>query len=91
MKNALFHIKISFVLEIFRFLSWYFAYVEKRLDKKAMDNFKIYDIPDWTNNNYNTQPNISRHKGNQAMKFGHLIKYKMRNIFLKKSYRKHVG
>ena len=25
------------------------------------------------------------------MKFGHLIKYKMRNIFLKKSYRKHVG
>ena len=25
--------------------------------------------------------NISRSKGNQAMKFGHLIDYNMRNIF----------
>ena len=28
-------------------------------------------------------PNISRCKGNQAMKFGQLIDYNMRNIFLK--------
>ena len=28
-------------------------------------------------------PNISRSKGNQAMKFSHLIEYNMRNIFLK--------
>ena len=28
-------------------------------------------------------PNISRSKDNQPMKFGLLIKYKMRNIFLK--------
>ena len=27
---------------------------------------------------------ISRSKGNQAMKFGQLIEYNMRNIFLKK-------
>ena len=32
--------------------------------------------------------NISRSKGNQAMKFGQLIDYNMRNIFLDKSYTK---
>ena len=31
-------------------------------------------------------PNISRSKGNQAMKFGQLIEYDMNNIFLEKSY-----
>ena len=29
---------------------------------------------------------ISRSKGNQVTKFGQLIKYNMRNIFLQKSY-----
>ena len=28
--------------------------MEKRLDKKAMDNFKIHDVIVWTANNYNT-------------------------------------
>ena len=28
--------------------------------------------------------NISRNKGNQAMKFGQLTKYNMRNIFIEK-------
>ena len=32
--------------------------------------------------------NISRGKGNQTMKFGQLIEYNMRNIFLEKSYAK---
>ena len=32
--------------------------------------------------------NISRSKGNQALKFGQLIDYNMRNIYLKKSYLK---
>ena len=32
--------------------------------------------------------NISRSKGNQAMKLGQLIEYNMRNIFLEKSYTK---
>ena len=55
MKNAFyFMLKALFVLEIFAFLSWLFSYVEKRLDKKAMDNFKIYAATDWTTNNYNT-------------------------------------
>ena len=31
-------------------------------------------------------PNISRSKGNQTMKFGQLIEYNMKNVFLGKSY-----
>ena len=33
--------------------------------------------------------NISRSKGNQKIKFGQLIEYSMRNIFLEKSYTKY--
>ena len=36
-------------------------------------------------------PNISRSKGSQAMKFGQLIEYNMRNISLEKSYTKCGG
>ena len=32
-----------------------------------------------------TLPNISKSKGNQTMKFGQLIEYNNRNIFLEKS------
>ena len=49
-----FMLKALFVPEIFTFLSWLFGYVEKRLDKKAMVNFKIYDVIDWTTSYYNT-------------------------------------
>ena len=35
--------------------------------------------------------NISSNKDNQKMKFGQLIEYNMRNIFLEKSYTKDVG
>ena len=35
--------------------------------------------------------NISRSKGNQTMKFGQLIEYKMRKNFLEKSYTKCGG
>ena len=35
--------------------------------------------------------NISRSKGNQSMKFGQLIEYNIRNIFLEKSYTKCGG
>ena len=31
-------------------------------------------------------PNISRSKGNNKVKFGQLIEYNMRNIFLEKSF-----
>ena len=44
-KNAFyFMIKALFVLEIFTFLSWLFNYVGNRLDKKAMVNYKTYDV-----------------------------------------------
>ena len=36
-------------------------------------------------------PNISRSKGNQTMKFGQLIEYNVRNIFVEKSYTKCAG
>ena len=36
-------------------------------------------------------PNISRSKGNQTMKFGQLLEYNMRNIFVEKSYTKFSG
>ena len=35
-------------------------------------------------------PNISRNKDNQTMKFCPLLEYKMRNIFIEKSYKKSV-
>ena len=35
--------------------------------------------------------NISRSKGNQAIKFGQFIEYNMRNIFLEKSHKKCDG
>ena len=51
-KNALyFTVKALFVLEIFTFLFSFFDHVEKRLDKKATDNFKIYDVIEWATNN----------------------------------------
>ena len=77
------------VLEIFIFLSWIFCYEEKRLDKKAMVNFKVYDVAELITNNYNKLlPNIFRSKSNKSMKLGQLIKYSLRNIFLEKSCRK---
>ena len=36
-------------------------------------------------------PNISKSKGNQAIKFGQLIEYAIRNIFLEKSFIKCGG
>ena len=39
---------------MFRFLSWLLSCVEKRFDKKAKVNFKIYDATDWTTINYDT-------------------------------------
>ena len=80
------------VLEIFTFLSWLFAYLEKRFDKKGMVNFNIYEVTDWTTNNtIHILPNNSRSKDNQTTKFGQLIEYNMINIFLEKSYTKCGG
>ena len=54
MKNAFYFIlKALFILEVFTFF-WFFGYVEKRLDKKAKVNFKIYDVIDRETNSCNT-------------------------------------
>ena len=54
-KNAFYFIlKAIFILEIFTSFSWIFGYGKKRLDKKAMVIFKIYDVTDWTKNNHKT-------------------------------------
>ena len=76
--------KALFVLEKFTFLFWFFGYVKKRLDQKAMVNFKIYDNTHrTTNNSMHILSNSSRSKGNQTIKFAPLIEYKMGNSFLK--------
>ena len=50
MKNAFyFMLNALFILEIFTFFL-----SRKTVDKKAIVNFKIYDVTDWTTNNYNT-------------------------------------
>ena len=82
-----------FVLEIFTFLSWLFGYVERQLGKSNLL---------WTSKFMTSKtgqqiitiqilPNFWRSKGNQAMKFGQLIKYKKRNIFLKSHEENKVG
>ena len=46
--------KAVFVLKIFKFLSWLFVYVAKRLDKKDKVNFIYCDVTIWLTNNRNT-------------------------------------
>ena len=38
-------------LKIFKFLSWLFGHVAKRLDKKDQVNFKFYNVTAWLTNN----------------------------------------
>ena len=67
---------------------YFFDHVGKWLDRKANVNFKIYDVTDGQQiiTAY-VLPNISRIEGNQTMKFGQLIAYKIRkNFFLEIIY-----
>ena len=43
-----------FLLKIFKFLSWPFGHVSKRLDIKDKVNFKLYDVTARLKNNRNT-------------------------------------
>ena len=72
MKNTFyFTSKALFVLKIFKFLSWLFGYVSKRLDEKGMINFKIYDVTAWLTNNCDTYiVQDLENKSNQTTKFG---------------------
>ena len=53
-------LKTFVILEIFTFLSWLFGCVEKLRHKKAMVNFKIYNVINWTTKNLNTYCPISQ-------------------------------
>ena len=67
----------------------FFGSAEKRLDQKDEVNFKIYDLINYeTNTSVYVLPNISKSKDNQTIKFGQLVEYDLRNIFLKKSCKK---
>ena len=57
-----------------------------------MVNFKIRDVTYWTTiPTVHILSNTSRGKCNQTMKFGQLIDYNIRNIFLEKSHTKCGG
>ena len=43
-KYFLFHLKALFFLKTFKFFSWLFSHVAKRLDKKDKINFRFYDV-----------------------------------------------
>ena len=46
-------LKALFFLKLFRFLSWLFGHVGKKLDKKTKVKFKIYGVTDRTTDTYN--------------------------------------
>ena len=52
MKNVSFMLK-NFFVEILKLMSWVFGYTEKQHGKMAKVNFKMFDVMDWTINNYN--------------------------------------
>ena len=55
MTNAFyFTSKALFIFKIFKFLSWLFSHVLKRLYQKDKVNFKFYDVTAWLTNNCNT-------------------------------------
>ena len=48
MKNTFyFTLKTPFVVKMFKFLSWLFGLVEKRLDQKDKVGFKIHGVTTW--------------------------------------------
>ena len=55
MKNAFISLQKLFSFsKVFTFLSWVFACVAKRLDKKDKVNLKFYDVTVWLTNYCNT-------------------------------------
>ena len=86
MKNAFyFTSKALLVLKVLSFCYDFLVMYKKWLYQKDTVNFKIHDITTWF------LPNISRSKNNQAMKFGQLTEYNMKNIFVEKLYTKYAG
>ena len=88
-KLFLFQLKSSFCSQDFQIFVLTFCWCRKTAWLGRQGNFKIYDVTTWETNNCNTHiVIISRHKGHKTMKFGQLIEYSMRYIFLENSYAK---
>ena len=87
-----FALKSLSVFKIFKFLSWLFRHVEKWLDWKYKFNFLSYDVTKREANKCKTHiVQYLTKKSNQKMKFGQLMEYNMRYIFLEKSCKKCGG
>ena len=57
-----------------------------------MVNSKIHDLTDWAKRiKIRILSNISRRKINQTIKYGQLIEYSIRNIFVENTYLKYGG
>ena len=87
-KIFLFNVKTPFCSRGIHVFVLTFGYIEKRLEKNTMVNFKIYDVTEGTTIIIHVLPNISRSTVNQAMKLAQLMKYSGRDIFLQKSCKK---
>ena len=53
MKNT-FYFTSKALFKLFKFLSWLFSHVAKRLDRKEKVNLKFYDVTAWLANNANS-------------------------------------
>ena len=82
----MFYLKSSFHFKGIKiFVLTFWSCRKKDLIKKV--NFEIYDVTTWLTNNQNTH--IAQHftkKVNQTIKFGQLIEYNKRNIFIQKIF-----
>ena len=77
------------LLSYLNFSLGFLVMYKKRLDLKYQLNFKLYNVLTWlTKITVHILPNILQSKGNQTMKFGQLIEYNKKNIFLQKPCRK---
>ena len=82
-------LKLFSFFEIFTFLSWLF-YVNG-LIRSLGQSQNLWHQTGQQVIAIHILSNISRSKVNQTIKFSQLIQYKMRNIFLEKSYTQCVG
>ena len=81
-----FILKVLFVLEIFKLLSWLLVMQKIGLKRKPRLISKF--LTSQTGQQIiemHVLSNISRSKGNQTMKFGQVLEYNKANIFLENS------
>ena len=93
MKNGFyFTLKALFVLNLFKFCLDFLAIYKRGLIRKIRLISKFMaSQPEKQTIAIHILSNISRSKGDQTTKFGQLIEYNMRNIFLEKSCKKCCG